>query len=722
MLKKLSSLGVKLPAMMMALSLAMILFVGTAAYLSIAGQLAGTVRKTVESSVASEVTSLSRATQALRAHMSSQAENAFAVTALEELTKWVEIGENDRKLISEHYRNPSLDTLQRTQLTGEGHRHGFSWRHLPVHMTYMPMQRLFGFQDVILVSEAGRVVYTINKGNEFLEKLDAPAWASTGPGRVFDALKSGKMDSQAFIDFAPQKHADGKVLAYLGQPIFEKNDSTGSTNAVPKRLGTLVFVIDTSYISSGLFYSGLTGEEATLVFNKAGELVSSLANIPSNLHVADIRAVMALKPETGDVAYGRLTNLAGDGLLVSTKPMSNWYGSNWTLAHVRAESRAFMLRDAILFDMVKFSSIAMLPGLLLAILIGWSVVRPISGLERALTNIADGRLQDEVPSQGRRDEIGGIANAVHTMRTKLAAEAADRERDQEEANAESATQRNLLMNDLADDLDRTIAAIATSVSASAEELNVTARELEAGAIRGQDSSVTVNTSAQSAVESMQSINKAAEDLRHAVDMIDREVQLSDESAGAVRKLAEETGRIVQGLDEGARRVSDVVVLISSIAEQTNLLALNATIEAARAGEAGRGFAVVAAEVKQLASQTARATQEISSQIEGMNVATRSSVEAIASIQEAIGELNAATRRSAQTVAGQKEASHAIVADVARASKDIDRIGEAVMLVSSASAQTSQSAQGVLSASSELGHQSTTLKNRVESFIAQVRSA
>jgi methyl-accepting chemotaxis protein len=711
--KKLKSLRIKLPAMMVGLSAAMIMFVAAAAYLSVADKLAETVQKTVETAAASEVITVSHGLEGLRAQLSSQANNAFAATGIEELTKWVEIGEADRTSITEFYRKSKASTEERVKLTGVGHRHGFSWRHLPVHQSYMPMQQLFGYQDVILLSEAGRVIYTINKGNEFIEKMDSPAWADTSLGRIHAALKSAKPGSQSFVDFAPQNH--------IGQPVFENSDSTGGINAIPKRLGTLVFAIDTEFLSRSLFYNGQNGA-MSMVINAGGNFVSSLKNVSPHLRIADAKSALGLNQNGAGSGYGRLAGLSGDAILVATKQMDGSDGGKWTVAHVRSEKQAFLLRDDILSNLVKFSAIAMIPGTLLAMFIGWSLVRPISGLAQAMTNIADGRLQDEVPSQGRSDEIGDIATAVHTMRTKLAAEAATREREQEEASAESATQRNLLMNDLADDLDRTIAAIATSVSASAEELNVTARELESGAMRGQDSSATVNASAQSAVSSMHSINKSAEDLRHAVDMIDREVQLSDEAAGAVRKLAEETGRIVEGLDEGARRVSDVVVLISNIAEQTNLLALNATIEAARAGEAGRGFAVVAAEVKELASQTARATQEISSQIAGMNAATQSSVEAITSIQEAIGELNAATRRSAETVAGQKQASQLIVADVARASHDIDRIGDAAVLVSAASEQTSQSAQGVLSAASELGQQSTTLKNRVEGFIAQVRSA
>jgi methyl-accepting chemotaxis protein len=708
--------------MMVGLAASAVAIVGVTAYFSIVDDLADTARQRIETTVISEAGAVSRNLNMLRAQLSAQASNAFSATALEELTKWVEIGEGDRKSILEHFRSPSASADDRMKLTGEGHRHGYSWRHLPVHQTYLPLKKLLGYHDVILVSAAGRVVYSVRKGRELLERIDAPAWASSGVAKVHNALLDAKPDVQSFVDYAPQKHADGQSMAYIGQPVFENGDTAGATSSAPKRLGTLIFTIDADYVQQSLFYTSAKTEAVSLVVSQSGELLSQAGALPASLRPSDMKAFAGLRQGANGASYGNLTSTSNNALLIAGKQIDVGSGVSWTVGHVQSEAKAFSLRDDVLSSMIKFGLLAMIPVSLLAVLIGWSVSRPISDLARALSNIASGKLQDDVPAQNRRDEIGGISKAVHMMRQRLAQESADRERSQEEAAGDVALQRNLLMNDLADDIDRTIAAVATSVSASAEELNVTARELEAGAARGQESSSSVNRAAESAVSSMQSINHAVDELQRAVDLIDREVRLSDESAGAVGKLAEETGRIVEGLDRGARRVSDVVGLISSIAEQTNLLALNATIEAARAGDAGRGFAVVAAEVKELASQTAHATQEIASQIAGMNTATRSSVEAIASIQEAISELIAATRRSADTVSTQKQASHVIVADVARASQDISHIGEAVSMVSASSSQTSQSAQGVLNAAAELSQQSTLLKSRVDTFIAQVRSA
>ncbi|MBX9910384.1 MAG: hypothetical protein K2Z25_16910 [Beijerinckiaceae bacterium] len=200
------------------------------------------------------------------------------------------------------------------------------------------------------------------------------------------------------------------------------------------------------------------------------------------------------------------------------------------------------------------------------------------------------------------------------------------------------------------------------------------------------------------------------------------MQSSDRSARSARDYADQMGAVVESLASGAARVSDVTGMISDIAAQTNLLALNATIEAARAGEAGRGFAVVASEVKGLSGQTARAIEDISRQIGGMNQATTATVEAIAGIRGMIGDLSDTVRRTAETMRHQQGAAHAIVTEVGTATAAFSRIGEATSLVSSASQQTSDAAGALLRASSELTGLAHGLKARVDEFILQVRAA
>jgi methyl-accepting chemotaxis protein len=362
------------------------------------------------------------------------------------------------------------------------------------------------------------------------------------------------------------------------------------------------------------------------------------------------------------------------------------------------------------------------PLLVFALLLGLSVVQPIRGLSQALAGVADGRTDLDIPGAQRKDELGAIAASVQRIRENLIRDEAGRLAGREEADLEASRQRSALLRDLASDLERSILSVTTAVSSAAEELSVTASELSNGALQTQANAGTVHDSTSRAIASIRSIEGAAQDLRSAIDKLDSDVQSSDRSARSARDYADEMGAVVESLASGAARVSDVTGMISDIAAQTNLLALNATIEAARAGEAGRGFAVVASEVKGLSGQTARAIEDISRQIGGMNQATTATVEAIAGIRGMIGDLSDTVRRTAETMRHQQGAAHAIVTEVGTATAAFSRIGEATSLVSSASQQTSDAAGALLRASSELTGLAHGLKARVDEFILQVRAA
>ena len=366
--------------------------------------------------------------------------------------------------------------------------------------------------------------------------------------------------------------------------------------------------------------------------------------------------------------------------------------------------------------------IALGPLLGFAILLGWSVARPIGGLSDALAGIVAGRTTERIPGAHRRDEIGGIAASIGVIRETLRHEAQRREAEQESRRAEADQHRRSLLTELAGELEHSVRTVSASVSTSAEALGVTANQLSESAREAQTGAADADVSTGKAIRSVHSIERAAHDLLAAVDALSEEVRRSDLTAAHARQHADEVSQVVDGLSLGATRVSEVVGLISAIAGQTNLLALNATIEAARAGEAGRGFAVVAAEVKSLATQTASATQDIAAQIDAMNRATAATVEGIAGIRAMIQDLSEATRRTTQTMQRQHEATHAIAADVVAATQEIVQIGQATGQVALASRNTTGAADAVLGAAGELTELAQSLKERVDRFISELRVA
>lgn len=718
MLRKFSSLRFKLPASMFALACLAAIGVGMSAYSSVQTSLVDTVRAQLLAGAENEAHDITQRWERLQGEVSVQARSAFASAALIEMAKWMEIGADDHKAIVDYYHgNGSRNMDERIKLTGADHRHGYSWRHGPIHQTYVSVRKMFGHADIYLVSKKGRIVYSVTKGKEFGQDIDGPLMAGGGLARLVASLNGEPKGTQRAVDFAPDKAFDGAMRAFIGEPIFEVDESS---SAGERHIGTFVVVVDQTMINSVLNATAERNAAArALIYGADGQPRSSVGfSEPAFVPAA---AFDAARSATTAVIERHVPSRQGSELVTVTQKMTVGDFS-WFVSLTQPEATAFALIDNVRSAVVVAAILVLSPIAVVALLFGWSIARPVSALARSLSAIAGGKLDQDIPARKRRDEIGQIGGAVQLIRENLEASARQREYEMAEQAGQLELQRTAMMADLATDLDHSISGASSAVSAAAEELSVTATQLDSSARDTQDGTSTMNQAAGSAVTSIRSIATAAEALRDLVDNVDTQVRKSNEAANSARSQVDRTDAIVKSLEDGAARVSEVVGLISSIAEQTNLLALNATIEAARAGEAGRGFSVVATEVKALASQTARATEDISQQIATMNHAAASTVEAIAQIRNVISDLSEASNLAAGAVAEQKTATYAIFEDVGAARGEVMRIGDATARVSDAAAQTSSSSSALTRAAGELTRQSHELNGRISNFISQFRAA
>ena len=363
-------------------------------------------------------------------------------------------------------------------------------------------------------------------------------------------------------------------------------------------------------------------------------------------------------------------------------------------------------------------------AVLLAGFLGFWLIRNVSGPVKAMTDVmgklAGHDLSAEIVGIERRDELGSMAKAVQVFKDNMvkADELAAAQKIEQAAKEE----RTKKVNALTAAFDTSIGNVVQGVSSQSTQLESSAQSLSSTAEEATKQSAAVAAASEEASANVQTVASATEELSSSIMEISRQVaQSSRIAAGAVTE-AERANQMVQGLADASQKIGAVVALITDIANQTNLLALNATIEAARAGEAGKGFAVVAAEVKNLANQTAKATEEIGGQIAGVQTATRDAVTAIQIIGKTIGEINGIASTIAAAVEEQSAATKEIARNVEQASAGTQEVTSNITGVSQAANDTGSAASQVLASARELAQQSESLKGVVTRFLTDVKAA
>ena len=361
-------------------------------------------------------------------------------------------------------------------------------------------------------------------------------------------------------------------------------------------------------------------------------------------------------------------------------------------------------------------------GAALAMLLGKGISRPMIEMCKAMRELAGGNFDVVLPGLGRKDEVGEMAGAVEEFKMQAIAKAERDAAAHDAQNKVSSAARRAELIRFADDFEAAVGAIVSNVSASAVQLEQAAGTLTRTAETTQSLSSKVAGASEQASTNMQSVAAATEELSTSVDEIGKRVHESSRIAEAAVLQAEQTDGRIGKLSRAAQQIGDVVKLITAIAEQTNLLALNATIEAARAGEAGRGFAVVASEVKSLASQTAKATDEISSHISGMQGATQESVAAIKEIGGTIAQISNIAATIASAVEQQSSATQEIARSVQNVAQGTHEAAANIMQVNRGATETGSASEEVLSSAKTLSTESTRLRDELDRFMANIRAA
>lgn len=473
-------------------------------------------------------------------------------------------------------------------------------------------------------------------------------------------------------------------------------------------------------------YVGLIAQQKTFfgAFNlyaafEQKEFMKKTLSGPIVDEVARMRKIALASPQTQDLKGVS----GGDWFKAITKKINLMKQVEDNIAN-KLQMQAKAIRDDA---QAAFMFFLTLLGVLLVVIITLvfltvrSITKPLNILTSTAINIAEGDLNSVVTVIYKRDEIGQMARAVQVFKDgAMRVQAMTAEQDSARNLAKH--DRAMLMNTMADNFHKNVGGVVQMVSSASTEMQASAGSLSATAEETNAQSSAVATVANETANHVETVATAAAELSSAIQEISSQVSKSSAISGEAVAEAERANDMVKSLDVAANKIGEVVALITDIADQTNLLALNATIEAARAGDAGKGFAVVASEVKNLANQTAKATEEISGQISAIQAATQNAVNAIGGISTTIEQISEISGSIAAAIEEQSAATQEIARSVEQVSNGTAEVTSNIAGVTEAAQETGVASGEMLSAANELAQQAVILNDEMDKFLIEVRKS
>ncbi len=575
----------------------------------------------------------------------------------------------------------------------------------------------YGYYDLFLISPAGDVFYSVAKEADLGTNMVEGKFASSNLGKLVRKVKQDK--AFAMADFEPYAPSNGDAAAFIAEPVIEHGEvkvivalqlSVDAINAIMQQRDGMGQTGETYLVGPDKLM-----RSDSYLDPKFHSVKGSFAN-PAKGKVETEAAREAIAGKTGQ---GVITDYNGNPVLSAYTPVTV-LGHNWALLAEIDKGEAFAVVDKLRGLMVMLGlAVAGLTGVV-GFVLARSLANPITSMTATMTRLADGDRSVTVPAQDRSDEIGDMAKAVQVFKDN----AIEMERltaEQEALKKRTEEQRRAQMLGLADEFDQSIKGIVGQVASASTEMQGTAQSMASVSEQASRQATAVAAASEEASSNVQTVASAAEELSSSISEIARQVAEAATITGQAVEQAEHTDGIVKSLAESAHRIGEVVGLITDIASQTNLLALNATIEAARAGEAGKGFAVVAGEVKNLAAQTAKATDEIGTQISAVQGATEEAVEAIGGIVQIISRISEISSAIASAVEEQGAATQEIARNVEQASAGTRMVSDNIAGVEQAAGEAGNASSQVLSAARELSQQAEHLRTEVDRFIARIRA-
>ncbi|UUX49970.1 methyl-accepting chemotaxis protein [Nisaea acidiphila] len=574
---------------------------------------------------------------------------------------------------------------------------------------------------------AGKVAQiTVTYRKLFSQLVQAVQDNQPGLNALFEELAdaSGSLGNAAAEILADRKSA----LADATESY--KSAKTNSESATNARVATLEMVVAAdlmaaetqAYISADTEEARTNSENAisgavARVFSKALVIKKALPGEFGDLAISAARAAKNFREQLNVVAETLDRQAAIESEMRSVEARNATLTSNYKDQKI-ADLRDLKEQSVLSIVLGTVGGVAL--GVFLAFLIARSIVRPISVITGSMNGLADGDLESEIPMTDRKDEIAEMARAVQVFKDN-ANEVKRLEREQQDNERRSTEEKRRQMTELADNFEHSVKTIAQRVADAGGTMEGSATEVTSAIAKTHDQAAAVAAASTEASANVQTVAAATSELTSSIQEISRQIAISNEKSRDASNRAGQSVELMGTLRKAVDEITDVVQLIQEIAEQTNLLALNATIEAARAGDAGKGFAVVASEVKNLASQTAQATEKVSESVTAIQQETdraSTNMEEVSKVIQELGEISASI---AAAMEEQTSATQEIARNIEEASMSADDVARNIEGVNASAEISGGAADAVSGRARELTEQIQSLNRQVEDFLSQVRS-